>query len=89
MKMFTIFDTKADIYSQPFYALTDHAAVRTFADAINTSDSPYNKHPEDYSLFSIADFDDRTGMVTTYPSQHLGHAANLVTEEPIPISGSR
>jgi len=88
MKMFTVFDSKADVYSQPFYALIDHAAVRTFADAVNASESPYNKHPEDYCLFSIADFDDRTGIVTTYPPQHLGHAVNLLTEDPVPIRGN-
>jgi len=81
MKVFTIFDAKADIYSQPFYALTDPAAVRTFADAVNTPDSPYNRHPEDYSLFSIADFDDRTGFINSYPQQHLGQAVNLLDED--------
>jgi len=89
MKMFTIFDNKADVYSPPFYALTDHAAVRTFSDAVNTTDSPYNKHPEDYALFLIGDFDDRTGCITPYPAQHLGHAVNLTLEVPKQLHGEK
>lgn len=81
MKVYTIADKKAECYSQPFYALTDQAAVRTFRDAVNTDDSPYNRHPEDYSLFSIADFDDRTGVISSHTVRHLGDALNLVREE--------
>jgi len=88
MKMFTVFDIKADIYQTPFYALTDHAAVRTFADAVNAPESPFNKHPEDYCIFAIADFDDRTGDITPYPKQHLGQAVNLLTEDPIQLRNS-
>lgn len=83
--MFSIFDTKADVYSQPFYALTDHAAIRTFTDAVNLKDSPYNRHPGDYQLFAIGDFDDRTGDVTPHPKQHLGNAISFVAEPPIPL----
>jgi len=83
--MFTVFDSKGDVYSSPFYALTDQAAVRTFADAVNTPDSPYNKHPEDYAVYAIGDFDDRTGILTSHPIMQLGQASNLRSEEPTPI----
>jgi len=85
VKLFTIFDNKAECYSQPFYALTDQAGVRTFVDAVNQADSPYNRHPEDYSLFSVGSYDDRTGVVTPHPHQHLGHAANMLRDEPTPL----
>ncbi len=89
MKMFSIFDLKAEVYSRPFFALTDQEAVRTFADAVNAEDSPYNRHPEDYTLFSIGEFSDRTCEISTHPMQHLGNAISFVREsdQPMPLFG--
>lgn len=85
MKLFTIFDMKAEVYARPFYALTDGEAVRTFTDAVNTDESPYNRHPEDYTLFSVAEFDDRLGKLTPHPMQLLVHAINCIAVEPTPL----
>lgn len=65
-KMYSVFDAKLAVFSHPWYALTDAAAIRSFTDAVNDPNSPrpeWGKHPEDFSLFYIGDFYDDTGHV--------------------------
>lgn len=66
MRIFTVYDTKASIYGQPFYAVTDGIALRMFSDAVNNNspDNALNRYPEDFTLYYIGEFDDATGSVT-------------------------
>ena len=78
MLMFSIYDEKAEIYSRPFYALTVGEAIRTFTDAVNLSDSPYNRHPEDYTLFSVGSFDDQVAELEDNQLNNLGGAESYI-----------
>lgn len=60
-KVFGVYDSKAEAYLQPWFAITAGAAIRAFSDAVNEGKSPLCKHPEDYILYELADFDDATG----------------------------
>ncbi len=62
-KMFSIFDAKALAYLPPFCLPEAGMAVRTFGDCVNSDDHQFGAHPEDYTLFLIGTFDDRTGIV--------------------------
>lgn len=64
LKILSCFDSKAGVYSTPFYVASLGIGLRAFSDAANTKDSPVNKHPEDYTLFLLGDFDDETGHTT-------------------------
>ena len=83
MLMFSIFDDKASIYSRPFYALTVGEAIRTFTDAINTPDSPYNRHPEDYTLYSVGTFNDQDAEVQDNTPNNLGNATSYLHQPEI------
>lgn len=55
-------DSAVDAYAAPFFMQTTGAAVRSFRDAVNSKESgPMFQHPEDYSLFQLAVFDEETG----------------------------
>lgn len=60
-QMFSIRDTKSAIYSDPFYAITHGVAERNFHEIANDSSSIVYKHPEDFDLYHIGEFDDNTG----------------------------
>ena len=66
MRIFTVYDSKAAIHGQPFYAVTDGIALRMFSDAVNNNspDNALNRYPEDFTLYYIGDFNDATGSVT-------------------------
>lgn len=57
-------DSAVGAYMQPFTAQSRGAAVRAFVDAVNDGSTPMNKHPEDYELFEIGEFNEETGVVT-------------------------
>lgn len=87
MKMlaFSIYDDKAQVYSRPFYAITIGEAIRTFTDAVNQKDSPYNRHPDDYTLYSVGSFDDALGELENTMNNNLGGADSYL-ERPAVIS---
>lgn len=64
LKIFSIYDTKAEAYNQPFFMTTIGQATRAFADEANNPNSNLSKHPEDYTLFEIGVFDDEDASVS-------------------------
>lgn len=72
MKIFSIYDNKTEIYSKPFYELTIGSAIRVFGDAANDPASAFSKHPADYNLFLLGEFDDNTGEILSQTNQNLG-----------------
>lgn len=60
LHILTVRDIVADVFGQPFYALSIGGAVRGFADAINGQDANLSKHPADYELFRLGTYDDNS-----------------------------
>jgi hypothetical protein len=54
-------DRAIDAYGRPFVVPTTGAAIRSFTDETNRSDSEMYKHPEDYDLYEMGTFCDQTG----------------------------
>lgn len=59
----SVFDRAADVYNRPFHVPHRNVAVRDFTDEINRSDAqnPLSKHPDDYDLYLLGQFDDSNG----------------------------
>ena len=64
VKVFSIFDDKALIFSSPFFMPHIGMATRAFADLVNDGQSNVAKHPSDFKLYQIGEFDDVTGALT-------------------------
>lgn len=62
-KVFSVFDDKAKAYMLPFFQPEKGMAVRMFSDAVNDPQSLFGKHPEDFTLFFVGEFDLETGEV--------------------------
>lgn len=81
MKVFSIFDIKAGAFDRPFFAQTVGIAIRSFTDAINDKNSPFNKYPDDFTLFELGEFDDSSGIITALPApQSVGNAIQYILE---------
>nr|QXN72777.1 MAG: nonstructural protein [Microvirus sp.] len=61
LKVFTVYDSKAEAYLKPFYASTLGTATRDFANICNDPEHPFCKHPEDFCLFELGSYDDASG----------------------------
>lgn len=62
--IFSVFDSKAEIFNTPFFMAAKGQALRGFTDEVNRPDSEIGKHPEDYTLFCIGEVDLNTGLIT-------------------------
>jgi len=60
-KIFTIYDKKAEAYNTPWFQQTHGLAERIFRDESNNPESSINKHPEDYTLYYLGEYDQNTG----------------------------
>lgn len=63
-KIFSIFDSKAENFNTPIFLPTEGQALRIFDDMVNSQDNEIAKHPEDYTLFCVGEFDSDQGLVT-------------------------
>ena len=57
-QVFTVFDCKAEAYLPPFYMATKGQAIRVFTDLVNDPNHAFAKHPEDYTLFQLGQYED-------------------------------
>lgn len=64
LKVFSIYDSKAEAYLPPFCFAATGMAIRAFADMANDPNHQVGRHPEDYTLFELGVFDDEHGQYT-------------------------
>ena len=63
-KMVCIRDIKIGAYGQPVTVPSIGAAIRSFEDAQKPgADSDVSKHPEDFELYHLGDYDDEKGEI--------------------------
>ena len=80
-KIFSIFDSKAENFNTPIFLPTEGQAIRIFDDMVNdqADKSEIAKHPEDYTLFCLGEFDSDAGLVTPLTTpKSLGLAQEFV-----------
>jgi hypothetical protein len=77
LKAFGIFDTKANLYNTPFFMNTRGEALRAFKDLANNRETTIGRHPEDYRLDVIGEFDNETGAFEE-SQDHLGFGIDYV-----------
>lgn len=81
-QLFTVYDSKAERFLKPFESETIATALRAFTELVNMSDHQFNRFPEDYTLYCIAQFDPETGKVDSYGTpQSIALASTLVQSQ--------
>lgn len=55
-------DRAVDAFMPPVAAVHIGQVVREFKDAVN-GDGPFSKHPDDYDLYKVGEFDSSTGSI--------------------------
>ncbi|UIB81480.1 nonstructural protein [Flyfo microvirus Tbat2_160] len=83
LKIFTIYDSKVEAYMQPFFMQSKGAALRAFTDTISDRSTQFSKHPQDFTLFEIGEYDDSTGTLLNYDAKiSLGVAVEFQKDAP-------
>lgn len=66
-KVFAVRDIRADLFFTPYFLPTEGQAIRGFADEISSGkeDSLLCKHPGDFELYYIGEFDETSGTFSS------------------------
>lgn len=58
LQVFAVYDSKVEAYMSPFFMQSRGQAIRAFCDTAEDSNSQIGKHPADFTLFHLGEYDD-------------------------------
>jgi hypothetical protein len=85
-KLFTIRDSKSEVFNAPFAQATHAEAERSFARAAADPKTTIHQYPEDFDLWYLGDFDENSGKLL--PCDSPQHICNAVTMLPKPSNAA-
>ena len=71
LKIFTLRDQKTDQYMNPMAMQTAGQIIRMLQDELTNNETMVGKHPEDFELFEVGQFDTNTGLIANCPLKTL------------------
>lgn len=80
LNAYTIYDVASGVYMRPFFSQADGQALRGFNDLATDAEHEIGKHPEDYTLYRIGDFNDSTGEIRGENLEKLTTGLEAVTQ---------
>jgi len=83
LKVYSIRDSKSEVYNPPFYKKTHGEAERDFRTLVNDEKSTINKYSDDFDLYYLAEYDDNLGtFIPLDTPQHVIKAAHCKSPTP-------
>lgn len=80
LKVFAIYDAAVGAYMQPFYVQSKGQAIRMWLDTVSDEKTQFNKHPADFTLFELGEYDEESGTHTNLKTpESLGTALSLLS----------
>jgi hypothetical protein len=78
-KVVSIFDQASLTFGRPVYVPALGSAIRSFQDEIQNNEQPsdLSRHPADFSLHHVADYDDNTGRFTNYEDVRIARGVDF------------
>lgn len=86
--MFCIHDVKSGIFLQPFVSRSENDAKRMIASSFedpNFMQTPAGRYPHEFLLFSLAGFDDESGIISDASPKRICMISDL---RPVPPSST-
>lgn len=82
LKMFTVYDSKAEAYLAPFCFKSKGEAIRAFTETVNDGKSTFSKYPADFTLFELGDYHEESAQFGLHPTPvSVGVALEFVNRE--------
>lgn len=79
--VFSVFDDKAQVYGNPVFVNSRGVAIRSFADAVEDKNTSFAKHPSDFKLYLLGEFDNVSGKMDSLNTpEFVSHAVEFVKE---------
>jgi len=91
-KVYTIYDSKLEIYNSPFLALNKGHAIRLITKMVQREDHDFCVHAKDFTMFEIGEYDDSSGRFDLYsahvPVTGLWELKEEDTQLDLPLKGA-
>lgn len=87
LKLFSVRDDRANCFLAPFVARAEIDAKRQITAGFSNpqmKETPVGQHPEDFSLYQLAAFDDETGHFSECAPIHIATIASLLPTSTVP-----
>lgn len=84
-KVLAVRDTKSETFLSPITVKTIGEAERGFKDEVNNPQSMMCKHPEDFGLYLLGEYDNLTGILI--PESQPKHIASAINHKQAPTAG--
>lgn len=68
-KVFCVYDSKVEAYMTPFVFRSTGEALRSFETTVNDPQSNLCRHPADFTLFEIGEFQEEDGTIAPYSAK--------------------
>lgn len=82
LKCVIVFDQKSESYESPQFVRATGEAIRTFQSMVNDGKSIFSKHPGDFILFELGEFNERTGEFIIFDNyKRLGSGLDYLTSD--------
>ena len=82
LKVFSVFDSKLQVFNTPFFSRSAADASRSFSDLVRDSRTTVGQHSDDFFLYEIGQYSDETGeLVACAPTQIAAATAFVSTIE--------
>lgn len=76
IKLYTILDKASKTTNQPFPMQTDRDAITGLRDVVNDKNTTIHKHPEDFELYRLGEYDPRSMKFSLIDNPELVIAAS-------------
>lgn len=82
LQLVAIYDKRAQEYSPPQAYVTLAVAERSFSDAVQNKESQLNRHPEDFSMQHLGNYNSETGIIYMKKEgpEHLFDATQFIPQ---------
>ncbi len=82
-QIYAVFDTCAGIYDSPHFGNADDIVKRQFQDIATAAGTAISKHPEHYSLWRLANWDNQNGKVLNEKNECLCTALEIISQSQV------
>jgi len=83
LNVFSIYDEKAQAYNAPFFQSAVGQAMRSFCDLAKDEKTSINRHPEDFALYHIGEFDDTDAKIVSFAEPRFLARATEYFQQPV------
>ncbi|QCQ84877.1 nonstructural protein [Blackfly microvirus SF02] len=81
LKVFCLYDLKVGVFNTPFFMAHVGQAVRACMDLGRDRETMVGRHPADFALLEIGEYDDQNGMLVAINHRNLGSVVSMMGSE--------